>query len=500
MAAAERAIFEIVVDGAKAKAELEATRQSAESLGGAYDGLKLRVGKLSGEVDGYIQKSRSMADVAKQLQQRLGPQAAAISSIASALGDTNNAMGKAVNIAGQLAAAYAVGGPLGVGVAGLTALVTQLQKSWDEELLAQDRAIAARFRDSDKMIEKRKALEQLVADLDKTLHPETAAQAWERNTAAIYEAQGRLLVTTTQNEKRELDGLIKLLERRRTLENERFNKPAAAVTAPPKPVRAADSEGIGADLHGQITALLKVYDQEKKAKGQALKDEFELFDIEKKQEADRLVAARKAADELEKLDEERAKKHRESLAEIRKQEQDHFATIDGYYNSFFKDTLEAGVTDSVGYLTTYFGALSQHHKHAAEEAQAAFLQSVGGQLVGLGQRALFEGAEVLLTSHGLDPAGYGLVTLGGAAIAAGVGMGAAGAGISANVSALDAADSKAGQSDRGVNSGSRSGSTRGSGGLSLTVVNNYGAGGPPAEDTAREVVKAVRLADKRRFR
>lgn len=69
---------------------------------------------------------------------------------------------------------------------------------------------------------------------------------------------------------------------------------------------------------------------------------------------------------------------------------------------------------------------------AAEKAAAAFLSGIGNQLVGIGTKALIEGA--IISANPLTPGlGAPMMALGAGAIAAGIGFGAAGAGISAAI-------------------------------------------------------------------
>ena len=89
---------------------------------------------------------------------------------------------------------------------------------------------------------------------------------------------------------------------------------------------------------------------------------------------------------------------------------------------------------AIGIAQQLANDIATGQENAAERALAAALTQYGGQLVGLGTKAAFEGGAMLIASGGTDPRGYGLVALGGAAIAAGVGMGAAGAAVNSSIS------------------------------------------------------------------
>jgi hypothetical protein len=121
----------VTVNGLQAQKALDETRVAAEKMGG---GASRVIGSLEG-----LQKG------AQALQQRLGPAAAAISGVSSALGATGGQAGQAVAVVGQLAAAFAAGGPLAAALVATTGAVDVLTKSWDEQIRRQDEALKQAF-------------------------------------------------------------------------------------------------------------------------------------------------------------------------------------------------------------------------------------------------------------------------------------------------------------------------------------------------------------------
>ena len=90
--------------------------------------LTTKMSELENQADTSGKQIGKWQDKIKDLQQKLGPSAAAISSVSNALGASGGAAGQAVNAAGQLAAAFAAGGPLGLALASTTIAVDMLGK------------------------------------------------------------------------------------------------------------------------------------------------------------------------------------------------------------------------------------------------------------------------------------------------------------------------------------------------------------------------------------
>lgn len=95
------------------------------------------------------------------------------------------------------------------------------------------------------------------------------------------------------------------------------------------------------------------------------------------------------------------------------------------------DAVQNSAGIAIGISQQLANDIATGQENAAERALAAALMQYGGQLVGLGTKAAFEGG--VMIAGGNVPQGVALLAAGGAAIAAGVGMGAAGAAVNSGI-------------------------------------------------------------------
>lgn len=200
----ETVTFEVEVDGRKANKDLAETEHNIDRLAKrtldaaknveaftaknavTLENFTRKTLTSAGAVDAYAAKTVSLTEGAKALQQQLGPAAAAISGVSAALGQNAGEAGKAVAAAGQLVAAFGAGGPLAVAITGMTIAVGALQKSWDDTIAAQDRAIASAFKATDDAIAlQKKARDNLDAAKQglRTAQGETPEEAIKREGA-----------------------------------------------------------------------------------------------------------------------------------------------------------------------------------------------------------------------------------------------------------------------------------------------------------------------------
>lgn len=183
MATTETITFDLDVDARKANAGIAQVRDEVTKTTGPMGQLWQSLNTVDG-------KTLSVGEQFKALQQKLGPAAAAISGVSAALGQNAGEAGRAVAAAGQLAAAYGSGGPLGVAVVGMTLLVNQLQKSWDDTIAAQDRAIASANAGTDRAAAMRNRVEADIASLRQQVNgPESPQQARQRVQNEIDDVQ-----------------------------------------------------------------------------------------------------------------------------------------------------------------------------------------------------------------------------------------------------------------------------------------------------------------------
>lgn len=127
-AASERATFIGDWDGSKIDKGVEESRKKLFSLNGGFESLKANAGKVD-------QAFGSLEKVMKQ-----------VGATSSA---TGKAMAEVVGSAGDIAQAFALGGPVLGGIAAATAAVSALTRHWDDLLKKQDEAITKQFAATD---------------------------------------------------------------------------------------------------------------------------------------------------------------------------------------------------------------------------------------------------------------------------------------------------------------------------------------------------------------
>jgi hypothetical protein len=423
-----------------------------------------------------------LTDAGKRLQQQIGPQAAAISSIANALGDSNSQTGRAVQMAGQLAAAWGAGGPVGVAVVGLSAGVIALTQHWEDLIRAQDEALTKQYAQSDAFIDERKSVEKRLAALrNEAGGPETAAMAFERVQKEIDDATRRRDEARANRDRAgwaNLNKTIALLEQVQGLEAARAASKSGKAAG-----RTAGVGGAGnmfdpllaeADPSGLMSPLMA--DAEARL---AARDAFEAEANRRNEEA--------WAAELEGQAE-----HDAAIVELARNRLDEIAALEAANNARIADGASMAFGQAVTAANSYFAMLAAGEEHAAEKATAAFLSGVGNQLVGLGTKAVIEGA---LMNLALPGTGIPLMAGGAAAIGVGIGMGAGGAALGASI---PSGSSSGGSLDRGVNSG-RAGSGAGGGNGGGQVVINYvhGVYGTGPTEIAKATQEGIKTARRR---
>jgi len=156
--AVEEIELRLTVDGRPAQKALDETRAAAEKMGGGIDKVREQFGKFA---------------------QKLGPSAAAISGVASALGQTNGEAGKALAAVGQVTAAFAAGGPFGAALAAGVFAVDALTNAWEKELKAQNAAIELEYGTVTKVFDDVRKLREENAKIERSIMP----AAWQQSAA-----------------------------------------------------------------------------------------------------------------------------------------------------------------------------------------------------------------------------------------------------------------------------------------------------------------------------
>lgn len=506
--AGETIEFGVVVDAKQAQAE-------AAKFAGKLSEIEKSAAVSSGRLD-MLQKS------AKGLQEKMGPAAAAISSVSAALGASGGEAGKVVAVVGQLAAAFGAGGPFGVAVVAATTAVDYLTKSWEAEIKAQDEALKKTYASVEKQFELlRKAREET----DKARR-EAMPQEWrtsadrkkarediakEIESFTIQREKKQRRVSELPEEKARLDAEARALEARRVEMEKQFEimdraeryRKAEADQAEFDRKRQEEEDKKKAnrakrqeeriqqikDTEDAVRGLIaeeekwreiegKIADADALRRGKELQDAFAMYDAEFKA-AEQMEKARTA------LAEEEASK-RAAIAEAERKAQ--------------IDSLTATASAAAAAVGAFAAQSAMGQEAALSTLLSAAAQAAGGQIMLKGGEVIAGGIAGMLAAPnpasaaqiagglGLVAAGSAVQTGGPAAVSALLGMAGAGKSGSGTERSMGAAD-------RGA--APRSSSGGGSGGP-LVVNISYGVGGPLPEDTAREVARVMKTNDRRR--
>lgn len=204
--------YTITADASQANSELAKVDKAAASLVGNEKALATETAKATAAITEQGKATatssvsmKSLGDGAKALQQKMAPAAAAISGVSAALGSSSGAAGQAVNAFGQMAAAFGSGGPVGVAVVGLTLAVNELMKSWENQTIAQDKALDRQYASVLKTIDSARAARAALTDSqaaltaalrigesEKTAMLRTIKEAQDAGAARVEAAQARL--------------------------------------------------------------------------------------------------------------------------------------------------------------------------------------------------------------------------------------------------------------------------------------------------------------------
>ena len=489
----------------------------------------------------------TLEGASKGLQQRLAPQAAAISSISAALGENSGQVGKVVAGAGQLAAAFAAGGPLGAALAAAGVGVTLLVQHWDDLIKKQDEYLAKQFLATDDAGALRLKVGVEVAALQAELSEvgltqrEKNISGVNREIAAIenkisaMRVEGKIWTDNEVKAQGILEGTIRALRNKQMLSGRVGG--IADGTAAEAAAKAASADAKRAVIEEDRVRAHAFGERLRYAEGALDIEEAaaeRLADVRAEQFSQRMSlddwATAKAAENEERLTDVHAEQAARRLALdewAAKQTQD---VLDKRMQ-MWAQTFSSGISATSSFVGTLIQAQAAKEAAArdgsiagvmaAEETKrqafamsaASFMSAIGGQIVGEGILSVVKGSGMVLTP-GMQGPGALLLAQGAGAIALGMSLGAAGTAITAGAgnavsgagargAAIDNANA---ESDRGVNSGSRSGGRGGSQGGSSgggtggrTIVINYGVMGPQPDETARAIARLSSRASARGF-
>ena len=532
--AVEEIELRLTVDGRPAQKALDETRSMAERLGGGLKNLQQGFGAM---------------------QQRIAPAAAAISGISAALGQTNGEAGKAVAAIGQVAAAFAAGGPLGAGLAAGTLAVDALNQSWEAQIKAQDDALRSLYATTDGYIKSlnqaRTALTSAKGELaaagraGREFTPEERKQQLRDEAAgriaaaeaAVVQAQAQVdlnkanelandLGLTFSQARALLEGRrkseIRLTERtlemeRETLQtrinaisvstimakkaeeeaaqNEYLAEQINAVGTATKAAGRGDGEGrfSAQALQARIVAGMAAQEQVLAAASKAADDALEA-------DIDRMAAAGQATRDFEQLKTEITRDYSEERGQILAAEAEKEKAAIEQRNSMIAAT-------AMGMASTLASASDQlltdiitGQEHATERFAAFIMQQAGQALISNGVQLIGEGTKNVLIGNPMAAGQF----VGAASL---IGMGISLGGIATGVTHA-AAGGKFGQkvptdstSGRASDPGARARPTSamaggGPTGQNFTIIYG-GISGPSADDGARALTKAARRANRR---
>lgn len=433
----------------------------------------------------------------------------ALRGFTGVLGPMNGAVGQAIGGIGDLAGLLSGGGVLGIALAVAGAGVMALTKHWESLNKAQDEALE---RDWSRLTAGASALKSQsdrIAELNKQLRgPETRDtinqqydEAQKRLVAEKDSLEKEISAKRTVEQNSESRRLLMLknqeIERNEEERQKRLlilfkeqNKEIAKRSKTTKEKYGSDT--LKAFYESQVSEINKDYDEREAAlfasqsatlytqpsdmtkglEGTARKDSFPEVDAEEKKLA-MMLAMREDFGF--------------AIGQLFKEEQETYVAA-----------AQGSVGTLAGSLQTFFTMQIEGSKYAAEVAASQFLVGIGNQLVGMSIQHGFEAAGMGIRG---DPRAIPMAALAAAELSAGLGMGAGGAAIGANVSKKEARDEERARKaeerkkDRERGTGGRPSGGSG-GGDGVTVVINYGVGGPPPEQTARTVARATDRANR----
>lgn len=484
-----------VLNSSTAKQEIAALQVAEDKLGASSS--KMAQGLAHAE-----RVMASMQTSAKSLQQKLAPAASAIAGVTSALGDHNGAAGKAIAATGQLAGAFASGGPFGLALAAAVIGVQALTKSWDDEIVAQDKALASAYAGVDKAAAVRSRVNVEIAALrSKIGGPETGAQASARVQTEIDDVRrtrdevigkrNALKVGTDgyddarkrlEGERAILEDVIRRLEVKQGLAFLAAKQGTSAGPGSGAPTKAAGFKpDAAADEAAGRAAAMALAEMEAEENLEQWRQDQEVARYNQEQEWFEARLALKEDDAARELAINLAKYQR-----LEAEYEQHLGEVTAL------STQATGIV--VGASSALVNDLITQQDHAFERFAQTLMAQAGQALIGHGINALGGGlAEAALTGGAL---GGPAIATGLGLIAGGVALGGAAAGVGV---AIDGGGGGGGPA-RSVSSPRSSSSPSTSSSAPRTTEINIvygGPNGPVAEEVGRSTRDALRRSERR---
>lgn len=491
----------------------------------------------------------SIANIGQQTKDmagKLGPAAAAISSVSASLGAAGGEAGKLVAAGGQIVAAFGAGGPVGAAIVAATVAVDAMSVSWKKATEEQDAALDRMFKNVNAQLAVTRttkvALDEARASLTAALRvgedesvtfQRSLEEARKAGAKRVEEAQARLdKLKATSLDLRQIEKDAESLDMtfqqarlwrsqlrekeiasaERALANTRSQAMIATQTLVTERKRteqaerkAAAEQRFKSALEGQMRSYEAMYRFREVEETKIEDIETNTDEISRTMRGLRAVEGGGLGSVITEAQgpSELEKKALDWLDNVRVEAVAHNNEMKRINDEYRKEELAAqsefvmewtGV--SVSAFQTYLDAKIKGEENAEALMVASIMRTAGQALIGYGTQAIGRGvleASSPLTAA-LAPASF---AAGAGLIAGGVALGATATGIE-HVSAggtigkpiEDKASKDPGASPR---------TSSGSGGGGPLIVNvSYGAGGPLPEDIAREIHKVTASGNRRR--
>jgi hypothetical protein len=508
--------YEIRVDAGQADLELRRVHTSATTLAGAEREVDRAVSQSNAALRQQGPAAKQAATGMQALQQQakkasavLGKQAAAIAILSQNIGEANGSVGKLVQGAGQMAAAFGAGGPWAAALVGGLALVGQLTKHLDETTAARDRAFDEKWRQVDEQSKRVNALREEVRLLNKELDDPNKrfldmqeramalqAEAYRLENAALSDADGQRdnMRARARFMLAEAKALEAVVDKRLEINRIRADEADEAKAAEQAEERRAKALERAKDARAEELQMAREFaqwwnydsldeDDQRIAQENKARQEEKARITEENQRMEDEAAKRRQLIYLNALkDEEDAKK--ESKRRIEAENKRHLEEIAAQNKEYAMQAtaIVAGASQQL------ISDLISGQEQALERFGLSIMAQAGQALVSYGTQAIGRGVLELSSpfTAALAPASF---AAGAGLVAAGVGLG----GVSAGLGNLMGG----GQRERRLPGSMAAPQQTGNGGGTVIQITYAGASGPTADQGGRAVVEGLARAQRR---
>jgi hypothetical protein len=511
--------YEIRVDAGQADAELRRVHTSATTLAGAEREVDRAVSQSNAALRQQGPAAKQAATGMQALQQQakqasavLGKQAAAIAILSQNIGEANGSVGKLVQGAGQMAAAFGAGGPLAAALVGGMALVGQLTKHLDETTAARDRAFDEKWRQIDEYSERVNTLRKRVQELNKVLDPAQEFLDAQQRAINIQERIDKLKEELSVRSKLTTEERKGIRDRIMLLENERKANEAlvdAGISREREKIDAAETAKKSAEAEERRAKALERAKDARAEELQMAREFARSWNYDSLDEDDQRIAQENKArqeekaritEENQRMEDEAAKRRQLIYLNALKDEEDAKKESKRRIEADNKRHLEEIAAQNQAYAmqaTAIVAGASQQlisdlisgQEQALERFGLSIMAQAGQALVSYGIQAL--GAAAFSATTGNLPMAAQQAATGAGLVAAGVGLG----GVSAGLGNLMGGGG--GQREQRLPGSMAAPQQTGNGGGTVIQITYAGASGPTADQGGRAVVEGLARAQRR---